>query len=179
MDICKVGKNKAKVTLSAEDMEYIGITFEDINCSNLMTEIFIGSLIKLTHEIGILGNISEDIEVDLIQTAHNEIIVYLACVTELSENTWAAYYFDNCRELTHFCLNIPEKYKNTITADLLFNYLNIYILLINYSENIKDISPELIDTAITDNVIICKIKEYAKLISRTPIKSIYALTDCL
>ena len=183
MNIRKVAENKVKITLSQEDMQKMGLTFEDLDSDEITARVFIGSLLKLMEETGIFKVEKGDIQVEITRKKSGDIVIIICLINNFPENIWSAYFFDDCEKLVEFCKNVLCEYNNyndynnyskIISNSLLFQQGNFYILMVNFTidNNTFAKNKVLSENSITDTVKIAKIKEYAKLISRTPLEKI-------
>lgn len=177
MNIRKITEKKVKITLSQEDMQKMGLTFEDLDSDEITARIFIGSLLKLMEETGIFKVKKGDIQVEITRKKSGDIVIIICLINNFPENIWSAYFFDDCEKLVEFCKNVLCDYNNyskIISNSLLFQQGNFYILMVNFTidNNTFAKNKVLSENSITDTVKIAKIKEYAKLISRTPLEKI-------
>lgn len=167
-------ENGVKIVILPDELDGLGLSPEDFERSDLSAKIFLSGLVAMLRRMEIM-EISDNVEVRV--TRHgDELIVYLShenTEEKKSPYVYCAYGFKTPDELITFCKCTLKIYDRRIECADLFSLGNEYRLIVKYKYAHSTFAAKKELRGETDEVKIAKIREYATLLSHTPLEKLY------
>lgn len=169
-------ENGAKIVIFPDELDGLGLSPEDFEQSELSAKIFLSGLVAMLRRMEII-DIPDSIAVKVTRLG-DEVIIYLSPenAEEKSEPyVYCAYSFKTPEELTDFCKYTLKAFDRRIECAELYGLGEEYRLIVKfrYAKSTFLSKKEL--RGETDQIKIAKIREYATLLSRTPLQKLYDL----
>lgn len=180
MKINRISDNKLNISLNAEDLHKVGITFDTFKNDKETAESFLINFLAVIDELGIFPSSGKKVIVDVIITKSGIMSIYFETESfpkkRCKNVTQACCCFSEHKKLIEFAKFVYENYNNKIrSAELyLLNGEYLLILSLDYAKSTILSKPQL-KNSILDEIFINKIREYGQLLTRNPLEKIIIL----
>ena len=164
LDIQVISKSCVKIIITKEEADNFEICFESFEKDNLETKTFLGYILAVIDDIGIINSSHDKISVEVFEQDCGDLIIEVS-----NENQFipAMLSSDDPLEIIKFLESNKFSYPIIKDSAKLYYYNQIYCL--TFSFRINSESPENI---ILDEALIAKTKEYGRMICNTPFETL-------
>lgn len=160
------------------ELDGLGVGISDFENSTLTAKIFLSGIVAMLRKTAFC-DLPDNVSVKVARLK-NDVVIYILPSAEKEEKrtfTYCAYIFQSTEELVNFCKIALKPFIRRIDGGELFTLGKNYGLIVKfrYAYSTLASKKELKAGAVTNEISIAKIREYGKLLSRTPLEKILAL----
>lgn len=171
LDIQVISKSCVKIIITKEEADNFEICFESFEKDNPETKTFLGYILAVIDDIGIINSSHDKISVEVFEQDCGDLIIYISSspIEVSNENQFipAMLSSDNPLEIIKFLESNKFSYPIIKDSAKLYYYNQIYCLTFSFRSN-----SELSENIILDEALIAKTKEYGRMICNTPFETL-------
>lgn len=171
LDINIISKSCIKIRLTNDEAREIGIDYDNFEAEAPETQAFIEYIITVMNDAGMIISPYDQITVEIFEQSDGDIIIYVSSSSfydnKNSDTTDALIWSYSADAIIDYLINNRLSYSVIKDNTKLYTYNNVYCLITTYSDY-----TEIPKIAVTDRLLLAKIKEYGKIICNTPFESL-------
>ncbi|MDE6148557.1 MAG: hypothetical protein K2F81_00465 [Ruminococcus sp.] len=171
MDIQVISKSCVKIIITKEEADNFEICFDNFEKDNPETKTFLGYILAVIDDIGIINSSQDKISVEIFEQERGDLIIYISSSPHEDESKNELFPAMICSkdplEIINFLESNKFSYLIIKESTKLFFCDEIYCLTFNCTNN-----SDLPENIIFDEALIAKTKEYGRIICNTPFETL-------
>lgn len=178
MKISITSRSSAKIYLSTADMQQLGLSLAELEQPSDEARLFISAIAAFLTSLGLIALDGAEFDCKVSEVFDGAVTEISAVFPRTEESTCALFAFKDDKELTGFCNALSPSVLKKLRSCALYKHGSVYCLVAEFDLSKASIlaHPHL-QGAVFDEVQIEKTREYGKLLSHTPIKTIRELNS--
>jgi hypothetical protein len=166
----------ARLFLTDGDMRRLGFTLEAFEKDEIQTRLFISCITAFLAELGLVRLQGTEIVCDVTPCCGGAVVEITSKQQSSEEESEVMMMFDSPQELTAFCRRLSQEQLSALRENELYRIARSYCLILSFGCSSQQLSSQQIfSEGIFDSIHIQKVKEYARLLSHTPVDTIRSI----